>query len=126
MTNDEKNRITYGYRSNTTDCSGTSYGAPRVNFSGICLQDAGQRIRGAELVNAYASGIHAGASWNRDLAYARAYYMGAEFRRKGINVAGPIGRIARGGRNWEGFSNDPYLAGALTGDSVRGLRASSI
>jgi beta-glucosidase len=92
MTNDEKNRITYGYRSNTTGCSGTSYGAPRVGFSGIRLQDAGQGIRGAELVNAYASGIHAGASWNRDLAYARTYYMGAEFRRKGINVAmGPVG-----------------------------------
>ncbi|KAL4985142.1 glycosyl hydrolase family 3 N terminal domain-containing protein [Aspergillus falconensis] len=131
MTNEEKNRITYGYRSNTTGCSGTSYGAPRVGFPGICLQDAGQGIRGAELVNAYPSGIHAGASWNRDLVYARAYYMGAEFRRKGINVAlGPVasalGRIARGGRNWEGFSNDPYLAGALTGDSVRGLQRSVI
>ncbi|KAL2837024.1 glycosyl hydrolase family 3 N terminal domain-containing protein [Aspergillus pseudodeflectus] len=131
MTNDEKNRITYGYRCNITGCSGTSYGAPRVGFPGICLQDAGQGIRGAELVNAYPSGIHAGASWNRDLAYARAFYMGAEFRRKGINVAlgpvaGALGRIARGGRNWEGFSNDPYLAGALTGDSVRGLQRSVI
>jgi beta-glucosidase len=26
-------------------------------------------------------------------------------------VAGPLGKIPQGGRNWEGFSNDPYLAG---------------
>jgi hypothetical protein len=38
-------------------------------------------------------------------------------KRKGIHVAlgpfiGPIGRVARGGRNWEGLGADPYLAGA--------------
>ncbi|KAL2811591.1 glycosyl hydrolase family 3 N terminal domain-containing protein [Aspergillus granulosus] len=131
MTNEEKNNLTYGYKSNATGCSGLSGSAPRVGFAGICLQDAGNGVRGTDMVNAYPSGIHAGASWNRDLAYARAYYMGAEFRRKGVNVAlgpvaGPLGRIARGGRNWEGFSNDPYLAGALTGVSVRGLQRSVI
>lgn len=50
-------------------------------------------------------------------------HLGAEFKRKGANVAlgpaaGAIGRIARGGRNWEGFSNDPYLAGELIYESV--------
>ncbi|KAL2851068.1 glycosyl hydrolase family 3 N terminal domain-containing protein [Aspergillus pseudoustus] len=131
MTNEEKNNLTYGYKSNSTGCSGISGGAPRVGFPGICLQDAGNGVRATDMVNAYASGIHAGASWNRELAYARAYHMGTEFRRKGVNVAlgpvaGPLGRIARGGRNWEGFSNDPYLAGALTGVSVRGLQKSVI
>jgi beta-glucosidase-like glycosyl hydrolase len=40
-----------------------------------------------------------------------------EYYKKGINVAllpvaGPLGRVARGGRNWEGFGADPYLSGA--------------
>ena len=37
----------------------------------------------------------------------RGLYMGREHKGKGVNVAlgpvvGPIGRIASGGRNWEG------------------------
>ncbi|PIG89349.1 beta-glucosidase M [Aspergillus arachidicola] len=131
MTDKEKNNITYGYSSTANGCGGTSGGVPRLGFPGICLQDAGNGVRGTDMVNSYASGVHVGASWNRDLTYSRAQYMGAEFKRKGVNVAlgpvaGPIGRIARGGRNWEGFSNDPYLSGALTGDTVRGLQESVI
>jgi len=42
--------------------------------------------------------------------------MGEEFRGKGVDVqlgpaVGPLGRFPDGGRNWEGFSPDPYLAG---------------
>ena len=49
--------------------------------------------------------------------------MGAEFKDKGAHIAlgpvvGPLGRSPFGGRNWEGFSNDPYLAGALLYESV--------
>jgi len=59
----------------------------------------------------FVQGIHAGATWNKPLLYARARHMGAEFKRKGVNVllgpvVGPLGRVALGGRNWEGFSND--------------------
>jgi beta-glucosidase-like glycosyl hydrolase len=62
-------------------------------------------------------------SWNKSLAYARAHAMGGEFYRKGVSIAlgppvvGPLGRIAEGGRNWEGFSNDPYLSGMLAAES---------
>ncbi|KAE8353198.1 glycosyl hydrolase family 3 N terminal domain-containing protein [Aspergillus coremiiformis] len=131
MTNEEKNNLTYGHPSTTNGCSGNSGAVPRLGFPGVCLHDSGIGLQGTEMVNTYASGIHVGASWNRDLAYKRAHYLGAEFKRKGVNVAlspvaGPLGRIARGGRNWEGFSNDPYLAGAMVGDTVRGLQESVI
>lgn len=131
MTNDEKNNITYGQTSTTTGCSGVSGSVPRLGFPGICLQDAGNGVRGTDMVNGYASGIHVGAAWNRDLAYKRAQHMGGEFKAKGVSialgpVAGPIGKIAEGGRNWEGFSNDPYLSGALTFDTVRGLQENVI
>ena len=45
--------------------------------------------------------------------------MGGEFRKKGATIAlgpllvGPLGRIALGGRNWEGFINNPYLSGSI-------------
>lgn len=58
--------------------------------------------------------------------------MGGEFRAKGASIAlgppvvGPLGRIARGGRNWEGFSVDPYLSGILAAESVRGIQSRGV
>lgn len=37
----------------------------------------------------------------------------------GPNV-GPLGRTPLGGRNWEGFSVDPYLTGKLSAESIIG------
>jgi beta-glucosidase len=58
-------------------------------------------------------------------------YMGGEFRTKGVNVAlgpvvGPLGRIAEGGRDWEGFSNDPYLGGALAAEHILGAQSTGV
>lgn len=71
------------------------------------------------------------SSWNRELEHARATALGAEFKAKGVNVllgpvVGPLGRIALGGRNWEGFSNDPYLSGALVHETVTGAQSSGV
>lgn len=57
--------------------------------------------------------------------------MGGEFRRKGVNVllgpvVGPAGRIVRGGRNWEGFSVDPWLSGALVKETVGGIQSQGV
>lgn len=42
--------------------------------------------------------------------------VGQEAKGLGVHVllgpvSGPLGKIPTGGRNWEGFSNDPYLSG---------------
>ncbi|EPE30335.1 (Trans)glycosidase [Glarea lozoyensis ATCC 20868] len=57
--------------------------------------------------------------------------MSAEFRRKGVNVmlgpvVGALGRVAQGGRNWEGFSNDPDLASSLAYDMVKGIQGTGV
>jgi len=49
--------------------------------------------------------------------------MAKEFRAKGANltnapVVGPLGRVVTGGRNWEGFSNDPFLDGSLAAATI--------
>ena len=80
-------------------------------------------------MNAYASGVHVGASFNPDLTYVRGQFLGAEFKRKGVNVAlgpvvQPIGRIVENGRNFEGFGADPYLNGILGAQTVRGMQES--
>lgn len=57
--------------------------------------------------------------------------MAAEFRRKGVNVllgpvVGPAWHVVRGGRNWEGFSADPYLSGSLVSESVQGIQTQGV
>ena len=47
--------------------------------------------------------------------------MGSEMKDKGVTVqlgpvAGPLGRAPTGGRNWEGFSPDPYLSKSNVSD----------
>ncbi|OJJ54624.1 hypothetical protein ASPSYDRAFT_81595 [Aspergillus sydowii CBS 593.65] len=130
LSDDEKVNLTAGVSSNT-GCSGTIQGIDRLGFPGICMSDAGNGLRGTDYVNAWSSGISVGASWNRDLAKDRAVYMGKEYRKKGVNmilgpVVGPLGRVALGGRNWEGYAADPYLSGILVAESVKGLQSQNV
>ncbi|KAG5962657.1 hypothetical protein E4U57_006909 [Claviceps arundinis] len=117
--------------SSKTGCSGTIAPIPRLNFSGMCLSDSGNGLRNTDLVNAYPAGLHVGASWNKALTRKRGAAMGGEFRRKGVNVflgpvVGPAGRIVRGGRNWEGFSADPYLSGCLAARTIEGVQSEGV
>lgn len=57
--------------------------------------------------------------------------MGAEHAGKGVDVqlgpvAGPLGRSPEGGRNWEGFSPDPMLTGALFAQTVEGIQSAGV
>ncbi|KAH6855713.1 glycoside hydrolase superfamily [Chaetomium sp. MPI-CAGE-AT-0009] len=130
MTLEEKVNLTAGAPTET-GCNGFIPGVPRLGFPGLCLVDAGNGVRGTDLVNAYPSGLHVGASWNRKLARARGHYMGGEAKLKGVNVLlgpfiGPIGRVVEGGRNWEGFSVDPYLTGQLVYETVTGTQGAGV
>ena len=70
-------------------------------------------------------------SWNKDLARDRGMHMGQEFRHKGVHVllgpvVGPIGRVATGGRNWEGFSSDPYHTGVMGAETIKGMQSRGV
>lgn len=107
LTIQEKTNLTTGYSNRANTCSGNIHPIERLGFPGLCVSDAGNGLRDTDYVSSYPSGLHVGASWNPQLAHDRGRYMGAEFRRKGVNtilgpVVGPLGRVALGGRNWEG------------------------
>ncbi|KAF9771053.1 hypothetical protein IL306_011321 [Fusarium sp. DS 682] len=130
LTLEEKVNLTAGGQT-TTGCSGFIPGIPRLGFPGLCLQDAGNGVRNTDYVSSWPAGIHVGASWNPELTYSRSYYMGAEAKAKGVNILlgpvfGPLGRVVEGGRNWEGFSNDPYLAGRLGHEAVVGIQDAGV
>ncbi|KAI0205827.1 beta-glucosidase M [Astrocystis sublimbata] len=137
LTIEEKASLASGVSSSTgttgtlNGCSGNIAAIERMNFTGLCLTDAGQGVRATDFVSGFPSGIHVGASWNKALARSRAESMGLEFRVKGANIAlgpvvGPVGRVVQGGRNWEGFSVDPYLCGVLAAQTVEGVQSQGV
>ncbi|KAJ5756909.1 beta-glucosidase M [Penicillium nucicola] len=130
LTPEEKVNLTAGV-SVKNGCSGNIGAVEHLGFPGFCVSDAGNGLRGTDYVSSWPSGIHVGASWNKNLANQRGSHMGAEFRRKGVNlllgpVVGPLGRVVESGRNWEGFSTDPYLTGALVYETITGVQSAGV
>ncbi|KAJ4363719.1 hypothetical protein N0V95_001035 [Ascochyta clinopodiicola] len=128
LTLEEKSNLTHGV---TGPCVGQTGAVPRLNIPELCFADAPAGVRGQEFVSSFPSGIHLGATFDRDLMLRYGHAIGREYRGKGIHVAlgpfiGPIGRVARGGRNWEGLGADPYLAGVGGGLITRGTQAEGV
>lgn len=95
------------------------------------VQDGPLSLRTTDYTTVFPAGITVAAAWDRNLALTRAQYMGAEFRAKGAHVylgpvAGPLGRSGYGGRNWEGFSPDPYLTGDLFAQTIIGIEEAGV
>jgi beta-glucosidase len=128
MTLEEKVNVTRGF---TGTCVGNTGAVPRLGIKPLCLADAPDGIRGQEFVSAFPAGIHVAATFDKDLMYAYGRALGDEYRGKGINcalgpVAGPLGRVVRGGRTWEGVSSDPHLAGEAMGAITRGIQDAGV
>ncbi|KAJ3711748.1 glycoside hydrolase family 3 protein [Lentinula raphanica] len=100
------------------------------SFPGLCLEDSPLGVRDADFVTAFPAGINSATTWNRDLMRRRGLFMGREHVGKGVNIAlGPmmnLGRNAAGGRNWEGFGADPFLAGETAYETVLGLQNAGV
>ncbi|KAG9120470.1 hypothetical protein FRC07_004026 [Ceratobasidium sp. 392] len=109
ITLDQKVNITTGVGWQIGRCVGNIGAQPEIGWPGLCLE-----------------GSPLGVRWDRDLIRQRGEAMGREFKGKGIHVAlGPmmnLGRFAAGGRNWEGFGADPYLAGEAAYKTIMGIQ----
>lgn len=95
------------------------------------MHDSPLGIRGTDYNTAFPSGQTTAATWDRKLFHRRGNDMGKEFRGKGIAVAlgpvaGPIGRAPAAGRNWEGFSPDPYLTGIAMAETIEGIQEAGV
>lgn len=108
-------------------CSGNTGAAPSIGFRSLCLQDGPLGVRSVNGITAFPAGVQAASTSDRNLMYDRGKCIGAETKGLGINVilgpvAGPLGQFAQGGRNWEGFGNDPYLAGEAMQATIGGIQ----
>ncbi|KAF2163305.1 glycoside hydrolase family 3 protein [Zasmidium cellare ATCC 36951] len=122
LTLDEKAHLVTGTEG---PCVGNIAPIPRLNFTGLCLQDGPLAIRQASYASVFPAGLTVAAAWDRKLAYTRGLQIGEEYKGKGSHVvlgpvAGPLGRSGYAGRNWEGFSPDPYLTGVFMEETIWG------
>ncbi|KAF7290649.1 Glycoside hydrolase family 3 protein [Mycena indigotica] len=101
-----------------------------TKFPSLCLEDSPLGVRFADYVTSFPAGINAAATFNRKLIRRRGLFMGRENVGKGVHVAlGPMmnmGRVAQGGRNWEGFGADPYLTGEVAYETILGMQEGGV
>lgn len=88
-------------------------------------------VKGNEVPStAFPTGCSMGASWDEELIERVGNALGEEYSAYGINgILGPAMNIKRHplcGRNFEYFSEDPYLTGKLAGAYVRGVQEKGV
>ncbi|KAH9031770.1 glycoside hydrolase family 3 protein [Lactarius pseudohatsudake] len=129
FTLEEKVKIVTGLGYQGGRCSGN---IPPVgnNFSGLCIQDSALGVGQADFVTAFPAGINTAATWQYSLFRARGVAIGLEHQGKGVNVALTpmvnLGRVANGGRNWEGFGADPFLVSAAAYETILGVQSMGV
>ncbi|KKK26322.1 beta-glucosidase [Aspergillus rambellii] len=131
LTIEEKVGIVTGVKWEGGPCVGNTYAPNSIPYPSLCLQDGPLSLRFTNPVTVFPAGINAGATWDRDLIRARGAATGEEAKALGVHVqlgpvAGPLGKIPTGGRNWEGFSSDPYLSGIAMAETILGMQSSGV
>lgn len=95
---------------------------------GLRKKKADDKVAGlgqTELSTCFPAACTTGSSWNKELLYKMGEAMGEECRYYDVNlILGPAVNIKRNplcGRNFEYFSEDPLIAGALGAKLTRGI-----
>ena len=148
MTQDEKLSLVFGYFSTAApwkhfsvpqgglpDSAGFIPGIDRLGIPAEWETDAGvgvatQRSPTPRERTSLPSGIATAATWNPNVAFAGGAMIGNEARLSGFNVqlAGGVNllREPRNGRNFEYAGEDPWLAGTIVGNEIKGIQSNHI
>ena len=131
LTNTDKINMVTGVGWQKGPCVGNTKAISSIGYPELCLQDSPLGVRYAQGVTAFPAGIQAASTWDTLLMYQRGAALGAEAKGLGVHVqlgpvAGPLGKNAAGGRNWEGFSPDPYLTGIAMANTIQGMQSSGV
>ena len=104
-------------------------GIPRLGIPELALTDGPAGVRHGP-GTAFPAPVALAATWDRALAQQYGAALGAETKAKGQNVLlGPmvnIVRVPEGGRNFETFSEDPYLTAQMAVAEIRGIQSQGV
>ncbi|KAG9189341.1 beta-glucosidase [Alternaria panax] len=131
LSQNEKIGIVTGVGWQKGPCVGNTKAAGSIGYPSLCLQDGPLGVRYVQGATAFSAAIHAASTWDLDLIRERGAFLGAEAKQLGIHVqlgpsAGPLGKHANGGRNWEGFGSDPYLQGIMMAETIEGMQGAGV
>lgn len=138
------NKMTLEEKANL--CVGASYWSTkeieRLNIPSITMSDGPHGLRvqktkadnlginESEISTCFPASSTLANSWNREMVYNLGKLLGEEARKEEVNIVlGPAINIKRSplcGRNFEYFSEDPYLTGALGAEYVKGLQSQNV
>ncbi len=126
LTADERATLTYGNGYSNVVGSVPSVGPLPV----LSMDDGPGGVANLPGVTAFPDPITLAATWDENLVERWGAAMGAEERGKGVIIQlGPMMNLSRsplGGRNFEGFGEDPYLSAELSAHDVRGIQSNHI
>ncbi|KAL2267931.1 hypothetical protein VTJ83DRAFT_5208 [Remersonia thermophila] len=131
LSQQDKINIVTGVGWDKGPCVGNTSPVSSIGYPQLCLQDGPLGIRFGTGITAFTPGVQAASTWDVELIRQRGQYLGAEARGCGIHVllgpvAGALGKIPHGGRNWEGFGSDPYLAGIAMAETIEGIQSQGV
>lgn len=103
---------------------------PSAGFPRLKMSDGPEGVRTWGPDTAYAGGIALAASWDPALADQMGVSIGRDARARGVNfLLGPgvnIYRAAPDGRNFEFLGEDPFLAGKIAVEYIRGVQSQGV
>ena len=131
MTLTEKLSMLSGTSTGNPGYAGYVAGIPSLCIPALKLEDNGSGVGDGQAdITAFPDGEAAASTWNTSLVKQYGAAVSAEQQGKGTNVVlGPMINIMRAplwGRNYETFSEDPYLTSAMGVAEVQGLQSQGV
>lgn len=106
------------------------YGIPRLGIPEIRTADGPQGLRNDTQSTMYPCGIALASCWNRELALAYGKSIGSDARARGVHILlGPGVNIYRApmcGRNFEYYSEDPFLTSETAVQYILGVQGEGV
>ncbi len=103
---------------------------PKIGLEKLTLRDGPHGVRDGTPSFCYPNINLIACSWDRELLYRMGEFLGRDAKERGVNVLlAPGINIKRDplcGRNFEYFSEDPYLTGILASEYVKGIQSRGV
>ena len=133
MTNTQKATLTQfqGVIFTHGGAAGFIAGDPNLCLPDLVLNDAGQGVGDAMLgTTAFPAPISQASSWDSVTQQAFGAALGNQAWNRGVNIqlapAMETDRVPLNGRNFEYFSEDPYLSGQVAVAATRGIQSQNV